>query len=190
MSKLRVIAGSVRGRKLKSVPGKNTRPITDRTKESLFNIIGPEIINASVLDLFAGTGSVGIEALSRGAKYVRFIEINRKASTIIRQNLEITGFLEHTDQHADLITGDAFKIISQETDRSFDIIYIAPPQYKNLWLKALSSIDKNIGWLNSDSWVIIQIHPVEYKITELKHLIETDQRKYGSTLLIFYEVRS
>jgi 16S rRNA (guanine966-N2)-methyltransferase len=86
MSGLRVIAGKAKGRKLHSVPGDRTRPITDRTKESLFNIIGGDIVDAALLDLFAGTGSVGIEALSRGASFVRFVDSNQRAIQTIRAN--------------------------------------------------------------------------------------------------------
>ena len=84
MGSLRVIGGTARGRRLRSVPGDTTRPITDRTKESLFNIIGGDINGASLLDLFGGTGSVGIEALSRGASFVRFIEKAPAAAKTIR----------------------------------------------------------------------------------------------------------
>ena len=91
MSGLRVIAGTARGRRLRAVPGDITRPITDRTKESLFNIIGSDIVGAGFIDLFAGTGSVGIEALSRGAKYVRFVDFHQSAIQTVKSNLEHTG---------------------------------------------------------------------------------------------------
>ena len=91
MSSLRVVGGTARGRKLRPVPGDTTRPITDRTKVSLFNIIGGDIQGAAFLDLFAGTGSVGIEALSRGAAYVQLNELNRQPMAIIRENLKSTS---------------------------------------------------------------------------------------------------
>jgi 16S rRNA (guanine966-N2)-methyltransferase len=87
---MRVISGKAKGRKLRSVPGDTTRPITDRVREALFNIIGPDIEGATLLDLFAGTGSVGIEALSRGAKFVLFIDKNRHPITTIMTNLKDT----------------------------------------------------------------------------------------------------
>ena len=87
MSTIRVIAGKARGRKLRLVPGDSTRPITDRVKENLFNILGSDIAGSCLLDLFGGTGSVGIEALSRGADWVRFIDLNRNACRTIQQNL-------------------------------------------------------------------------------------------------------
>lgn len=182
MSTLRVISGIARGRRLKTVPGDSTRPITDRVKESLFNILGPDIRDASLLDLFAGTGAVGIEALSRGAAFVRFNERHRLAIRTIRENLELTGL----DQKAEVHRMDAFALLRREPDRRFDYVYIAPPQYKDLWKKALLSVDTNSGWLVEDAWVIVQIHPLEFEPVNLENLVEFDQRKYGSTLLVFY----
>lgn len=182
MSGLRVIAGKARGRKLRRVPGDTTRPITDRTKESLFNIIGGDVINSSLLDLFAGTGSVGIEALSRGAKFVRFVDNNQNAINTVRANLSITGLITG----ADITRRDAFNLMESEADRNFDYVYIAPPQYKGFWKRALLCLDGNPGWLSTDAWVIVQIHPIEYEELALIHLEEFDRRRYGSTSLIFY----
>ena len=89
---LRVIAGKARGRRLRSVPGDSTRPITDRAKEALFNLLAPELPGTHFLDLFAGTGAVGIEALSRGAAFARFVDHNRLAIETVRANLQTTGF--------------------------------------------------------------------------------------------------
>jgi len=183
MSGLRVIAGKARGRKLRPVPGEITRPITDRTKESLFNIIGQDIEGAALLDLFAGTGAVGIEALSRGADFVRFIDLNQPAIQTIRHNLEDTGL----KQNADVRKIDAFRLLSDPPDRAFQYIYIAPPQYKQMWKRALEGLDRNPGWMTEDVWVIAQIHPIEYETLVLGSLAEFDQRRYGSTLLVFYE---
>jgi 16S rRNA (guanine(966)-N(2))-methyltransferase RsmD len=183
MSGLRVIAGKARGRKLHPVPGEITRPITDRTKESLFNILGADVAGAAMLDLFAGTGAVGIEALSRGADYVRFIDINQPAIQTIRHNLEDTGLI----QNADIRKMDAFRLLGDPADRSFQYIYIAPPQYKQIWKRALQELDRNPGWMAEDVWVIVQIHPIEYETLALVNLTEFDQRRYGSTLLVFYE---
>ncbi len=181
-SNLRIIAGTARGRKLRSVPGDITRPITDRVKESLFDIIGPDIRNATLLDLFAGTGSVGIEALSRGAACVRFVDCHRRAIKTLRANLEHTGFTKG----AEVLQMDAFALLEREADREFDYVYIAPPQYKGMWKRALLSVDAYPEGLVEDAWVIVQIHPVEFDPIELKNLVEFDQRRYGSTLLIFY----
>lgn len=183
MAGLRIIGGKARGRRLKPVPGDTTRPITDRTKESLFNIIGGDIENASFLDLFAGTGSVGIEALSRGAHYVRFIDVFRLAIETIKTNLRLAELKEGFN----LIQTDAFSFLAKPPDRTFDYVYIAPPQYKSMWKKALVSLNNNPGWIKPDSWVIVQIHPVEFEEFALDHFFLFDQRKYGSTMLLFYE---
>jgi 16S rRNA (guanine(966)-N(2))-methyltransferase RsmD len=183
MCSLRVISGSARGRRLRSVPGDTTRPITDRTKESLFNILGADISGASLLDLFGGTGAVGIEALSRGAAFVRFIDLNRQAVQTIHANLETTQL----KAKAEVLRMDAFQYLQQPPDRRFDYVYIAPPQYKDMWAKAMRLLDAHTTWLEPDAWVMAQIHPVEYSSLELAQLREFDQRKYGSTLLVFYE---
>lgn len=183
MSSPRIISGKARGTRLKSVPGDSTRPITDRVKEALFNIIGPDIEDASILDLFGGTGSVGIEALSRGAKTVRFIDINRRAVETIKQNLI------HTRMHeqAEVIKTDALKMLQHPPDQTFEYVYVAPPQYKDIWWKTLVELDSNPGWLAHDAWIIVQIHPVEFKPVKYTNFKEFDQRRYGSTQLIFYE---
>ena len=86
-----------------------------------------------------------------------------------------------------MVRKDAFRLLETSADRSFDYIYIAPPQYKEFWKRAMLSLDAIPTWLAEDGWVIVQIHPVEYERLELAHLEEFDQRRYGSTLLIFYE---
>jgi len=188
MSGLRVISGVARGKRLRSVPGDSTRPITDRVKEALFNIIGSDIAEASFLDLFAGTGSVGIEALSRGARLVRFVDNNYRAIKTIRQNLENTGLMEQSQ----IFSGSVFDLLLRAPDERFDYIYIAPPQYKELWKRAIINLAANLGWLSKDGWTIAQIHPIEYENlnskNELLRLREFDQRKYGSTLLVFYQI--
>jgi 16S rRNA (guanine(966)-N(2))-methyltransferase RsmD len=181
---MRVISGSAKGRKLRSVPGEATRPITDRVKESLFNIIGPDIQEAAFLDLFAGTGSVGIEALSRGAESALFIDLDRSAIKTIHENLELTKLINE----AQVVRGDALAILDRPTLMQFDYIYIAPPQYQGLWSKALKIVDGHLEWLSEDAWVIVQIHPREIEDLELTQLVEIDRRNYGSTLLIFFQV--
>jgi 16S rRNA (guanine966-N2)-methyltransferase len=180
---LRVIAGKAKGRKLKSVPGDTTRPITDRVREALFNIIAGDVLDSNWWDVFAGTGAVGIEALSRGALFVRFSDSNRAPIETIKSNLEHCGF----ESQAEIRRGDAFKFLASAPDKIFEYIYIAPPQYQEMWAKALQLVDENIEWLAEDGWVISQIDPKEYKLLTLENLEEFDQRRYGSTLLVFYE---
>ena len=180
---LRVISGTARGRKLKSVPGDTTRPVMDRVKEALFNILADDVVDSNWWDLFGGTGAIGIEALSRGAAFVRFSDLNRAPVDTIKENVEHCGF----SKQAEVRKGDAFSMLSAQTDRKFEYIYIAPPQYHEMWVKALKLADENINWLTDDGTVIVQIDPTEYQEVELKNLEEAEQRKYGSTLIIFYD---
>ncbi len=180
---LRIIRGKAKGRRLQRVPGDTTRPVTDRVKEALFNILGADVFGSHWLDLFAGTGSVGIEALSNGAEFVRFVDLHRQAVRTVSANLKHTGL----GGGAEVRQGDAFALLSRPADRRFDYVYIAPPQYRGLWKRALLALDAHPDWLVEDAWVIVQIHPKEYEEVPLAHLQEFDQRRYGSTLLVFYE---
>ena len=180
---MRVIGGTAKGRRLKMVPGSQTRPIPDRVKEALFNILGRDVEEACFLDLFAGTGSVGIEALSRGADQVVFVEIHRIAVKTIDENLQDIGL----QSSAKVIHADVFSWLDHPGMDRFDFVYVAPPQYHGLWLKTLTLLDQNPEWLNPDAWVIVQIDPKENQAIALENLQEIDRRKYGRTMLIFYE---
>ena len=182
---MRVITGSAKGRKLQMVPGDSTRPITDRAKEALFSILGTWIEGRRVLDLFGGTGAVGIECLSRGADSAHFLDLNRKAVDTIRANLHHCQL----EQNAVVERGDSFVFLQGYHGEPFDLIYVAPPQYQELWRKALLQIDQRPALLAGDSEVIVQIHPKEEASIELTSLYEFDRRKYGSVLLIFYTLQ-
>jgi 16S rRNA (guanine(966)-N(2))-methyltransferase RsmD len=181
MAQPRIIAGSARGIRLDSVPGDTTRPITDRVKEALFNIIGTDIVEATFLDVFSGTGSVGIEALSRGAKQCVFLDLAPLAVKTIKKNLEST----RTAQRAQVHHIDSFQYLRSQTNATFDYIYVAPPQYKGLWLKTLELLNNNSQLLSGDGWVIVQIDPVEDMPFSFPNFVEFDRRRYGSTLLLF-----
>jgi 16S rRNA (guanine966-N2)-methyltransferase len=180
---LRVIAGSAKGRKLKSVPGDMTRPVMDRVKEALFNILAGDVIDSTWWDLFAGTGAIGIEALSRGAAFVRFSDLNRTPIETIKENVEHCKF----SAQAEIRRGDAFAMLAAQADKQFTYIYIAPPQYQEMWSQAVKLVDEHMEWLAEDGTVIAQIDPAEYKELELENIEENEQRKYGSTLLVFYD---
>lgn len=182
MSQPRIIAGKARGIRLQDVPGNTTRPITDRVKEALFNILGTDVIGSNFLDLFGGTGSVGIESLSRGAKKCVFLEISSQAVTTIKNNLKATRL----GDFAQVLMVDAFRYLEKQPVEKFEYIFIAPPQYKSMWKKALLLVDHNQDLLTEDGWVIVQIHPVEFEEINLSNLQEFDRREYGSTLLLFY----
>jgi 16S rRNA (guanine(966)-N(2))-methyltransferase RsmD len=183
MSKLRVIAGTAKGRRLKMVPGSGTRPVSDRVKEAVFNILGRGVRGSRFLDLFAGTGSVGIEALSRGADHVRFVEKSRKAIATIHENLEVTGFHDR----AEVVLGNVFHELEATPSRGFDYVYVAPPQYQALWIRTLERLDANPDWLYPDGLVVVQIDPKEQEKLGLRNFPEIDQRRYGNTAVLFYE---
>jgi 16S rRNA (guanine(966)-N(2))-methyltransferase RsmD len=180
---MRVIAGSAKGIRLRAVPGTGTRPISDRVKEALFNILGADIVGARVLDLFAGTGSVGIEALSRGASSAVFVEKHPAAVATIHANLRGTRL----QADAQVIKADVFKYLTSEPE-AFDLVYIAPPQYRGLWSKTLLAVEASSGWLSPDGIAIVQIFPKELQPVPSTGLQLVDQRKYGSTLLCFYRI--
>jgi 16S rRNA (guanine966-N2)-methyltransferase len=186
---MRVIAGKAKGRRLKSVPGGGTRPITDRAKSALFSIIGNDIAGCRFLDLFAGTGQVGIEALSRGAAEAVFVEQAGPALRIVRENLAHTQL----EAGARIVRADVFRFLAPTPatgpQEGFEYIYIAPPQYRGLWARTLQTLDDHPGWLADDGWVIVQIHPREYEELALRRLALFDQRTYGGVMLCFYAKR-
>ena len=182
MANPRIIAGTRKGMRLNAVPGDSTRPVTDRVKEAVFNILGADIVDASMFDLFGGTGSVGLEALSRGASYVRFSDANRNAYNTLVSNIKLTRF----EKQAKAYFGDVFNILRGIPDREFEYIYVAPPQYKEMWKRIMQVLDRNDGWLTDDGWIIVQIHPIEREDLELESFELFDERKYGSTTLLFY----
>jgi 16S rRNA (guanine966-N2)-methyltransferase len=186
MSSPRIISGTARGIRLHSVPGDITRPITDRVKEAVFNILSSDIVGGNFLDLFGGTGSVGIEALSRGANSATFIDLHSQAVNTIKSNLLTT----HLESKAKVHQMDAFRYLSGGSNQKYDYIYIAPPQYKQMWLTALHLVDNNMDWLVEDGWVLVQIHPVELEEVVLENLVEFDRRQYGSTVVLFYEPKA
>ncbi len=182
---MRVISGTAKGRKLKMVPGSATRPITDRVKENLFNLVRDDLVGTRWLDLFAGTGQVGIEALSRGATSVVFLDTAVQAVRTLHENLRATNLTER----AVVRKADAFAYLRHGATDLFDVIYVAPPQYRQLWLKALEMIDAQPDkLLRPDGLVIVQIHPKEYQETPWQRLHLTDQRQYGATMLCFYRL--
>jgi len=197
---IRVVAGEAKGRRLKTPKTTGTRPIIDRVKTALFDILSVRVEDARFLDLFAGTGSVGIEALSRGAASATFIELNAAALKLVRENLQITGLADR----AETVHADAFKFLQAHTvdtegnsarfagPRQYDIIYVAPPQYKGMAARALALLDKS-SLIPDTGLVIVQIHPKErpeLAAVPLARLVLVDERRYGSTLLMFYEVNT
>lgn len=140
---MRIIAGSARSLPLKTIEGKDTRPTTDKVKETLFNILQGDIPGARFLDLFAGSGQIGLEAISRGAKDCVFVENSKKAAACIEDNIKFTKF----DDKSRLLTMDAVSSINRlDGSYVFDIIFMDPP-YDN-------ELEKNVMYQLSDSSII------------------------------------
>ena len=178
---MRVISGSAKGRVLKAVPGDSTRPILGRVKVPLFDILRPRLPEATVLDLFGGTGQIGIEALSQGASHCVFLDTNARAVATIKENLETTSLSEK----AEVRHTDAF-IYLKNAAKSFDLIFVAPPQYKGLWIEAMRILAERPHLLTETGLVVVQIDPKEYEQLDLVSLQEDSQRKYGNTVFVFY----
>jgi 16S rRNA (guanine(966)-N(2))-methyltransferase RsmD len=184
---MRVVAGEAKGRRLKGPKTEDTRPILDRVKTALFDILSWRVEETTFLDLFAGVGSVGIEALSRGAAAATFVEVDAAVLKILRENLETTRLADR----AEVMRADAFAFLESAAaqGRHFDIVYVAPPQYQGLAAKAVRRLDSH-PLTQRGGLVIVQVHPRERG--ELDQLALTtlrryDERRYGSTLLVFYE---
>lgn len=149
---MRVIAGKARRTQLKTLEGMETRPTTDRIKETLFNMIAPGICDCAFLDLFAGSGAIGIEALSRGAKEAVFVEKNPKAMACIRENLERTRLAGQ----AEVLAADAVSAVKRlDGSREFDYIFMDPPYDRMLEKEVLTCL-RNTGLLKEDTVIIIE----------------------------------
>lgn len=179
---MQVIAGIAKGRSLVAPKGSNTRPLTARVKASLFDILGNRIVGARVLDLFAGSGQLGIESLSRGAIDATFVEMNHHANEVIRQNLRTTNFTER----AKLVSQDVFLFLRNKPIRPFTLIFVAPPQYQGIATRTVHELD-NSPFLAKGDLLIVQQSMKESKPEGLNNLSLSDERHYGSTSLMFYK---
>lgn len=182
---MRVIAGKYRGMKLVSFEGNDIRPTIDRIKESIFNIIQFDIIDKKVLDLFAGTGSLGIESLSRGAKKVTFVEVSDDSIKILKQNLK-----RIEDEYEVLKQDYKLALKQKKNDRQkFDFIFLDPPYKTSLLIDALKEIDK-LDLLNEDG-VIIAEHLTQDKLEiELVNFEVYREKKYGTVTVTFFKGRN
>ena len=181
---MRVITGQAKGRRLKAPKGMNTRPTSDRTKESLFNIIGDKVTKADILDLYAGTGALGIEALSRGADRAVFVEKDPSVVRIIMENLELTGF----SGQAEVIcrgADDAVGYFAAHA-KNFDIIFLDPPYMRNMLQKTLETLAK-YEIVAPGGWVITESSKLDLLPDKFGKLNKIRQEKYGDTVLSFYQ---
>ena len=181
---MRVISGVARGTKLNSIDSTDTRPTLDRVKEALFNIIQNIIDDSIVLDLFAGSGAIGIECISRGAKKAYFCEKSHEAVKMIRQNIEKTRFTDKSE----ILQQDYKKALKNYSVRNikFDIVFLDPPYKKDIAVDAVQDIIE-LGLLEKNGVIIIETDEKERELKELEKLqVEVyDIRKYGRVNLIF-----
>jgi len=177
----RVTAGVARGRALKTRPGKATRPTTALVREALFNIIGDSIRGARVLDLFAGTGTLGIEALSRGAARATFVDLERACATIVTENLRLTGFA----QHGDVFCAEVAQWLrAHRTALSdYNLLLLDPPYQDEPALSGTLRILDGLA-LREESLVVVEHHRAQ-PLPVVQHLTEVRARDYGATRLTF-----
>lgn len=180
--RMRIISGTARGTKLYTLDGENTRPTLDRIKESLFNIIKNKIIDSEVLDLFAGSGAIGLEFASRGAKKVILCDSSREATKIINKNIEKTNLKEKVE----LKQSTSEKLLSDYKGKKFDIIFIDPPYNSQLIAKSVEKIFQN-DMLSTEGIMILETDQEERILKEIKKYEENiyDIRRYGRVKLIF-----
>jgi len=174
---LRIIGGTLRGRTLAEFKGYEVRPTPDKVRESLFNILGGRIVGSSFLDLFGGTGAIGIEAYSRGAKKVIINEREKDSLLIIKKNLEKTG----TKEEIELSAKDSLLFL-HGTSEKFDFVYLDPPYKSDLIMQNALAIMPHVLKENG-----VAIAESEYPFLRIKGLILTDQRKYGRVYIAFYK---
>lgn len=183
---MRVIAGRARGRRLKAPPGMDTRPITDMIKEALFNVLGDTVEGTCFLDLFAGSGSVGIEALSRGAAKAVFIDKSLASVEIIKENLANCGF----SQGFEVYRNDIFKALDllERRQMIFDLIYIDPPfTQEDLFDKVMYKLDKT-NVLSECGIMIIRTRRKKQLPSNLNSLDEYRVNDYGESTLHYYRI--
>lgn len=179
---MRVITGTARGRRLKMPGGGATRPAMDRVKASLFSILGHRIVGCSFLDLFAGSGSLGIEALSRGADIAIFVDASFQCVKTIKENLSLTKLQDQ----GKVYRADCLKFLRDNHDTHFDIVCIDPPYSKGL-IEPVLDILPSSGAFTSETLFIIERRKRDLLNLHLRPFIrQTDERIFGDTVLTFF----
>jgi len=180
---LRIIGGEKKGKKLLSVKGMKTRPTADRMREALFNILSAEIAGSTVLDLYAGTGALGIEALSRGASFAVFVDKDGDALSVIEKNLRSCGFEDRSKTfRRDILINLKWP---RTVSKPFDLVFMDPPYEKDCIYPSLVNL-KQSSVLKKDSIIIVEHSPREPAPIDLFGFEIFDQRRYGRTLFSFF----
>ncbi len=182
---MRVIAGAQKGRRLHGPKGPGLRPTSDRVKEALFSIVGNRVAGSRFLDLYAGTGAIGIEALSRGARQVTFVEPNQAALRVLRANLDACGLATHADIHA--CTAAAFLKRRAKTAVPHDLVFADPP-YQPDCLAELWSALCETATIAPDALIALEHSSKAAVPTSRGHLSLLRQYRYGDTTLSIFEV--
>ena len=179
---MRVISGSARGLKLNTPGDDRVRPTTDRVKESMFNIVQDWVYDSQVLDLFAGSGALGIEALSRGASQAVFCANSLDSIKIIKSNIEKARVADRSQ----IVSGDFKRCLRdmEAKNQSFDMIFVDPPYYEGLFEEVLDTI-RSCKILKKDGIVIVE-HDAKKPIGQVEGLEVYKEKKYGITMLTFY----
>ena len=179
---VRVISGSARGLKLNTPGDDRVRPTTDRVKESMFNIVQDWVYDSQVLDLFAGSGALGIEALSRGASQAVFCDNSLDSIKIIKSNIEKARVVDRSQ----IVSGDFKRCLRdmEAKNQSFDMIFVDPPYYEGLFEEVLDTI-RSCKILEKDGIVIVE-HDAKKPIGQVEGLEVYKEKKYGITMLTFY----
>ncbi|HCF70573.1 MAG TPA: 16S rRNA (guanine(966)-N(2))-methyltransferase RsmD [Syntrophomonas sp.] len=183
-NQMRVIAGIARGRRLKAPPGDTTRPVTDMIKEALFNVWGQRVQGAAFLDLFAGSGSMGIEALSRGAQTVIFVDNNARAVAVIKDNLQNC----HISEGFEVYRNDVFRAIDilQNRGAKFDIIYVDPPFTNEVIFDKVIKILDEAQILEQNGIMVIRTYKKKTLPVSLSNLSQYRKNDYGESVLHYY----
>lgn len=183
---MRIIAGTARGIRLTMVPGSHVRPTADRVKESLFNVIGPFFDGGKALDLFAGTGGLGIEALSRGIEHAVFVDKSPVSTKVVRDNLKIARLIDKAETHSCDARFALKKLNAREM--RFHLIFLDPPYHQGLLLELLELISEY--QLLADDGIVIVEHSKDFKIPEeLGTLVLTRKLTYGNTFMSLYHLQ-
>jgi len=184
---MRIISGEKRGLKLFS-PAEDApiRPTADRVKEAIFNIIDYDIYDCAFLDLFAGTGQMGIEAISRGARRVMFVDNNPDSVALTKKNIKKAGFIAEGRFSSDVFFGDYKKFLKTTTEK-FDIIFIDPPYERGLTEKALEVLGSEISCLAKGGKAVIECNFEENIPETVGSLQLVDRRKYGIASVLIYK---
>jgi len=178
MPRVRIVGGTLGGRVLRAPGGSDTRPTSEKVREAIFNILGP--VDGRVLDLFAGSGGLGIEALSRGAERATFVDSRKSALAAIRANLRDLGI----EDRADVIAGDAVAVAARPTEVPWRLVFADPPYRSDLAARAVLAIPA--ACLAPDAVIVIEHDRRNVPPEALGSLLRTDQRRYGDTLVSFY----